>query len=269
MKAIISVANVAAQSGKTTVAANLAAEFARRGLRTLLIDADPQARATSFFIKPDEIVGTLSDVLLPRVRPARDSRPPVWDVFSPALFPSLGVVAGGIGLAPFESLEPERAGDLGVRLASISEFHDVAILDTPSSLALLTLTCLRASTHVLAPVSPGGQGEDGLRLVHERLCLKRHDGKRPELWVVCNRFNCRDRSSGLLYERLCAEWGEMVFDTIVHRDDLIEACSEGGRPITVAAPRSPAADLYARLTEEVLSRLRPAPVGLTTEAQGC
>ena len=50
MKAIISVVNVAAWSGKTTVAVNLAAEFASRGLRTLLVDADPQARATPFFI---------------------------------------------------------------------------------------------------------------------------------------------------------------------------------------------------------------------------
>src|SRR5215210_4038737 len=104
MKQVISIANVAAQSGKTTVAVNLAAEFAARGLRTLLVDADPQAHATHFFIKPDEVVGTLSDVLLPRTR--RETRRPagVWDVFSPRGFTHLGVVAGGIGLAPFESL---------------------------------------------------------------------------------------------------------------------------------------------------------------------
>src|SRR5215210_5982065 len=65
MRAVISVANVAARSGKTTVAVNLAAEFSARGIRTLLIDADPQARATPFFIKPNQIVRTLSDVLLP------------------------------------------------------------------------------------------------------------------------------------------------------------------------------------------------------------
>jgi cellulose biosynthesis protein BcsQ len=46
MRAVISVANVAARSGKTTVAVNLAAEFSARGIRTLLVDADPQARAT-------------------------------------------------------------------------------------------------------------------------------------------------------------------------------------------------------------------------------
>jgi len=58
--------NMAARSGKTTIAVNLAAELSARGIRTLLVDADPQARATPFFIRPDQIVSTLSDVLLPR-----------------------------------------------------------------------------------------------------------------------------------------------------------------------------------------------------------
>ncbi|HEX8072034.1 MAG TPA: ParA family protein [Pyrinomonadaceae bacterium] len=196
MKAVISVANVAARSGKTTVAVNLAAELAGRGLRTLLVDADPQARATIFFIKPDDVVGMLSDVLLPTARPKSRRRAPVWDVFSPTSFTNPGVVAGDIGLALFESLESARLTDLSARLASISDFHDVAILDTPSSLAPLTRACLYASTHVLAPVSPGGQGEEGLRLVHDYLDGVQFGDKRSELWVVCNRFDCRDHSSG-------------------------------------------------------------------------
>jgi len=72
MRAVISVANVAAHSGKTTVAVNLAAEISRRGIRTLLVDADPQARATPFFVKPDHVVRTLLDALLhPAAREAR------------------------------------------------------------------------------------------------------------------------------------------------------------------------------------------------------
>lgn len=267
MKAVISVANVAARSGKTTVAVNLATEFARRGLRTLLVDADPQARATAFFMKPGEVVGTLADVLLPRARPGARHRASVWDVFSPTSFTNLGVVAGDIGLALFESLENARPADLSARLASISDFHDVAILDTPSSLALLTRACVYASTHVLAPVSTGGQGEEGLRLMHDYLDGTQFGDKRAELWMVCNRFDCRDPSSGKLYERLKAGWRERVFDTIVHLDNKIEACSERGRPVTAAASHSPAADLYARLADEALSRLRLAPIGQVTVAK--
>jgi len=75
------------------------------------------------------------------------------------------VIAGGVELAPFESLEQARVTDLSDRLGLISDFYDVVILDTPPSLALLTRLCLCASTHVLVPVSPGGQGEEGVSLI--------------------------------------------------------------------------------------------------------
>ena len=259
MRAIISVSNVAARSGKTTVAVSLAAEISRRGLRTLLIDADPQARATPFFVRPDQIAGTLTDVLLPRtVREGRRAAG-VWDVFSPPGFIHLGVVAGDIGLAPFESSEQARVTDLRDRLRLISEFHDLVIIDTPSSLALLTRMSLCASTYVIAPVAPGGQGEEGVGLIEQ--CLGNMPcGTPPEaVWIVCNRFDCHDHSSGQLYERLVARWGGRVFDTIVHRDDQIEAYAERGVPVAASESGVPGSDLYARLADEMLARLRLAP----------
>src|SRR5215218_8299042 len=169
MRAVISIANVAARSGKTTMAVNLAAEFSARGIRTLLVDADPQARATPFFLKPEQKVRTLSDVLLSTAAHGSPRAAWVWDVFSPRGFTHLGVVAGDIRLAPFESLEQARVTDLRDRLGLISELYDLVILDTPSSLALLTRASLCASTHVLVPVSPGGQGEEGVSLIEQ--CL--------------------------------------------------------------------------------------------------
>lgn len=267
MKAVISVVNVAARSGKTTVAVNLAAEFAARGLRTLLVDTDPQARATPFFMEGDQVVRTLSDVLLPQTRRVTERPASVWDVFSPPGFPHLGVVPGGIGLAVFDGMESARATDLRARLGPISGFHDVAILDTPSSLALLTRACLRASTHVIAPVSPDTQGEEGLRLVAESFGNMTSGDAPPDLWVVCNRFDCRDRSSGLLYERLKAEWGERVFETIVHRDDQVEGCADRRQPVRALAPGSAAATLYARLADEVLAKLSIPPAGEVAAAE--
>lgn len=259
MRAVISVYNVAALTGKTTMAVNLVAEISARGIRTLLVDADPQARATPFFVKPDQIVHILSDVLLPRTAPGERSTAGVWDVFSPPGFTHLGVAAGDIGLAAFESLEPAHVTDLRDRLRPISDYYDLVILDTPSSLALLARACLCASTHVLVPVSPGGQGEEGVSLIKQ--CLGDMSCVTPpeSLWVVCNRFDCRDHSSGRLYERLVARWGGMVLDTIVHRDDQIEAYSERGVRVAAFAPKMPSADLYARLADETLARVRLTP----------
>jgi chromosome partitioning protein len=183
----------------------------------------------------------------------------VWDVFSPQGFTNLGVVAGDIRLAPFESSEQARVTDLRDRLRLISEFYDLVILDTPSSIALLTRAALCASTHVLIPVSPGGQGEEGVGLVEQ--CLGNMPcGAPPEaVWVVCNRFDCRDRSSGLLYERLAARWGGRVFDTIIHRDEQIEAHAERGVPVAASEQGMLGADLYARLADETLAKLRLTP----------
>lgn len=256
MRAVISVANVAARSGKTTVAVNLAAEISGRGIRTLLVDADPQARATPFFIKSGKVLRTLSDVLLPTTTREAPRAVGVWDVFSPKGFTHLGVVAGNIRLAPFESLEGTRITDLRDHLGLISDFYDLVILDTPSSLAPLTRAALCASTHVLVPVSPGGQGEMGVSLIEQSLgnmpC-----GVPPEAaWIVCNRFDCREHSSGQLYERLTARWGGRVFDTIIHRDEQIEAYAERGLPVAASRQAMPRADLYARLADETLAKLR-------------
>lgn len=259
MRQVISIANVAARSGKTTLAVNLAAEFSARGIRTLLVDADPQACATAFFIKSSKVVRTLSDVLLPTTGRVARRAADVWDVFSPRGFTHLGVVAADIRLAPFESLEGTQITDLRDRLGLISDSYDLVILDTPSSLARLTRACLCASTHVLIPVSPGGQGEMGVSLIEQSLgnmpC-----GVPPEAaWIVCNRFDCRDHSSGQLYERLTARWGERVFDTIIHRDEQIEAYAERGMTVAASGQTTPGADLYARLADETLARLRLTP----------
>lgn len=255
MRAVISVANVAALSGKTTVAVNLAAEFSARGIRTLLVDADPQARATPFFIKSDKIARTLSDVLLPTTAREVSRAAGVWDVFSPSGFTHLGVVAADIRLSPFESLDEVRITDLRDRLGLLPDFYDLVILDTPSSLARLTRACLCASTHVLVPVSPGGQGEEGVGLIEQSLG-KIPCGPPPEsVWVICNRFDCRDHSSGLLYERLTARWVGRVFDTIVHRDEQVEAYAERGMIVAASGRVTPGTDLYARLADETLARL--------------
>src|SRR5918912_896584 len=64
MKAVISVANIAARVGKTTTAVHLAAELALRGYDTVLIDADPQAEATDHLVKPGWVKFSVADVLL-------------------------------------------------------------------------------------------------------------------------------------------------------------------------------------------------------------
>lgn len=254
MKKVISVANIAAGVGKTTVSVNLAVELAARGHSTLLIDADPQAHATRFLMNDEQIGWTLADTLCPPSPGARHNFAR-WDVFSSSRFANLYVVPSAIRLATFEGMEVSHVTDLRSRLATIEGSYEFIVIDTPSSLALLTQACLHASTHVLAPVSPGGQGEAGLRLLSQYIgdmpCVVRP----TLLGILFNRFDCRSHQSGACYETLKKEWGVLLCETILHRDDLIEGCGEQGLPLQDCAPTSPAASLYSDLADELMFRL--------------
>lgn len=254
MKAVISVANVAAGVGKTTISVNLTAELSARGYRTLLIDADPQAHSTRFLMSVDLIGWTLADTLCPPSPGARHNFAR-WDVFSPSRFANLYVVPSAIRLATFEGMEVSHVTDLQSRLATIERSYEFIVIDTPSSLALLTQACLHASTHLLVPVSPKGQGEAGLRLLSQYIgdmpCVMR-----PSLLgLLFNRLDCRSHQSGAYYEALKKEWGGLLFETILHQDDLIEGCGEQGLPLQDYAPTSPAASLYSDLADELIVRL--------------
>jgi chromosome partitioning protein len=152
-------------------------------------------------------------------------------------------------------MEASHVTDLETRLAMIEGSYEFIIIDTPSSLALLTQACLYASTHVLAPVSLGGQGEAGWRLLSEYIgdmpCVMRP----ALLGLLCNRFNCRSHESGACYEALKEEWGGLLCETILHRDDLVEGCGEQWLPIRVCAPTSPSTSLYSDLADELMVRL--------------
>jgi chromosome partitioning protein len=118
MNSIISVVNVAGRAGKTTSAVNLAVEFSRRGHRTLLIDADPQAHATSFFMNGGQIVGTLADTLCPP-RPGARHNFGRWDVFWPSRFANLYIVPSSLRLATFEGMALSHVEDIKARLATL------------------------------------------------------------------------------------------------------------------------------------------------------
>ncbi len=107
MTSIISIANVAAGVGKTTLAVSLAIELSLRGHNTILIDADPQATATEYFIDPKHIQRSLSDVLCP----SQDNNhsesshfsTSLSEVIVPSGFKHLDLAPSTIRLAAFES----------------------------------------------------------------------------------------------------------------------------------------------------------------------
>jgi chromosome partitioning protein len=261
MKAVISVMNVAAGVGKTTIAIHLAAELALRGYDTIFIDADPQAKATARLVEPGGVRFSLADVLL---EPSRHFLPgerhiSLAEILAPTSLMSLHLAPSTIRLAAVEGDTPLGLDRLNSQLRSLNTPCDFAVIDTPSSLGPISAACLFASTHLLMPVAPRGQGLLGLYHLTENIGKMCGHGEVRLLGIVCNLFECRNHSSGSFYEELKREWGDQVFETIIHRDDFVEGCAERRLPVQALAPESKAATLYSQLADEVMTRLIIAP----------
>jgi chromosome partitioning protein len=274
---IISIANVAAGVGKTTLAVSLAIELSLRGHETLLIDADPQATATGYFIDPEHNHRSLSDVLCPSQDTNHSESShlstSLSEVIVPSGFKHLDLAPGTIRLAAFESdvfMNDSFSvlNKLKSQIERLDTDYDFIIIDTPSFLGQITNTCLQASTHVIVPVVPRQQSIHGLQLIVERLgdmpCYseKTNVGDMPcvneridLLGVVFNHFDCKRPMSGTLFTDLKREWKDLCFDTVIHRDSLIESCAERHEVLQIEHPRSPAATLYTDLTDEALRRI--------------
>lgn len=263
MKAVISVANIAAGVGKTTTAIHVAAELALRGYDTILIDADPQGHATARLVEPGWVKFSLANVLLesePSRRFLPGERPiSLAEVLAPTSLMSLHVAPSAIRLAAVEGVATFNRQELNSQLRSLDIPCDFVVIDTPSSFGPIVAACLSASTHLLVPVAPRGQGVLGLRHLIENIELACGHGEIRLLGVVCNLFECRSHASGEFYEELKRGWGNQVFETIIHRDDLVEGCAERRLPVQALAPESTAATLYSQLADEVMARLTIAP----------
>jgi chromosome partitioning protein len=165
--------------GKTTAAVHLAAGFARRGKRVLLLDLDTQGHSTAWLVGRDvrQELGLAEALLAGALGPEH-----VRDVEGR---PGLALVPGGPALASAEhELGRRKGGELALRelLQPFARKLDVVVLDTPPNVGgLLTLSGLLAADAVLGVFSPGYLALDGLALLEERLRGSHAEGGKARL----------------------------------------------------------------------------------------
>ncbi len=154
----IAIANHKGGVGKTTTAVNLAAGLARRGHRTLLVDVDPQAHATFWFVDdPDEIEFDLQDVVSGAVDLAK--------AVLPTRIEHLDLLPATLALAQLELqlVSMTRREDRMKRaLEPAGETYDYAVLDLAPSLSLVSLNALVAADAIIAPLSATKLAINGL-----------------------------------------------------------------------------------------------------------
>jgi chromosome partitioning protein len=248
---ILALANQKGGVGKTTTAVNLAACLAEAGARTLLVDLDPQANATSGLGEQAEQASTY-DLL---------DGAPLDSVARATRFENLDLVPSSPSLAG-AAVELARHEDgelfLPSALAPARDRYDFAFVDCPPSLGPLTVNGLAAADGVLVPVQCEYYALEGLTQLLRTIELVRAR-LNPRLVVagmLLTMVDGRTRLAADVADEVRSHFGDLVFEATVPRSVRLAEAPSHGVPITAYDRASPGADAYYRVAGELVDRTR-------------
>ena len=265
MTRIIAIANQKGGVGKTTCALNIAFGWARmRGAgKVLLIDADPQANATSvalgipFANGPRRAgVGVLYEVLLERLKASEIIQTVEVEANSHYPATSLDILPAHLQLAEAEAQlmgEFHREYKLKTALAEIQEWYEVILIDCPPSLGVLTMNALLAANEVIIPVEPGVFPLVGIQYLHSTISKIQKVNQDLHITGVIPTMVDRTVLARETREQLQKSFGEMVLPDIPRRVVLGEAHA-AGQDIFGYEPHGEMAQAFAEVIREVMAR---------------
>jgi chromosome partitioning protein len=252
MGKIISVVNQKGGVGKTTSAINLSACLGALEFKTLLIDADPQANATSgvgFDIK--NIKTSLYECLIKDIDPNNiilTTESPNLDLL-PAHIDLVGAELDLVNL-------PNRELIMRKVVQKVKDKYQFIIIDCSPSLGLVTLNSLTASDSVIIPVQCEYFALEGLgkllntiKIVQSRL--------NPELaieGILLTMYDTRLRLANQVVEEVKTHFQQLVFDTVIHRNTTLGEAPSHGQTIIIHDATSKGAINYLNLAREILQK---------------
>ena len=259
---IFTVANQKGGVGKTTSAVNLAAALAMGGLRTLIIDLDPQGNAsTAFGIARDEVVGIYE--VITRDLPLRDAALKVPGYPHLEIVPATQSLANAeIDLVPMVARETRLKRAIGNYLteaASRGERFDYVFIDCPPSLGLLTINALVAADELLIPIQCEYYSLEGLTLLlHTVSLIKEHLNQNIKLsTIVLTMFDGRTRLANDVAEEVRKHYPRELIDIPIPRAVRISEAPSYGQTVMTYDPSSNGAEAYALVAREIARRGAP------------
>ena len=236
--------------GKTTSAVNVALSLAVTEVKTLLIDLDPQANATTglsdLVIEPN---GTIYDVIL-----GNDN---VKNCIAKTSFSFIGSTSDLVGAEVELVSVMAREYQLKKALEKIERQYDIIIIDCPPSLGLLTINALTASNAVVIPIQCEYYALEGLgQLLNTVRLVQRHLNKKLEITgIIMTMYDGRLNLSKQVVEEVDSFFKEKLFKTFIHRNVRLSEAPSFGKPVLLYDANSTGAQNYMNLTEEILQRV--------------
>lgn len=263
----VAIINQKGGCGKTTTAVNLAGVLARRGLRTLLIDLDPQSHCAAGLAIPDSAIDRhIGDAMLAPERIASERARLVWRAgrnldLVPSSMRLAGLEAARGGLAELEDRDqrleralaairdsaPRGTGDTG-------EPYDWCVIDCPPSIGLLTYNALRAATEVVIPVETGffamkGAGKQANTI---RSLARRLGGSTP-YFILPTMYEDDSPLSRALLSEIRENFADRLVPVIIRRDEKLREAASIGQPVSEYSPSSTGCQDYSALADWLLS----------------
>lgn len=252
MGKVISIANQKGGVGKTTTAINLSAGLAILEYKTLIIDADPQANATSGVgFDHKAIKNSIYECILNEVEPE--------EIILQTKTPNLDIMPAHIDLvgAEIELINREdREMMMKNVIDKVKDKYDFVIIDCSPSLGLITVNSLTGSDSVIVPVQCEYFALEGLgKLLNTIKIVQSRLNQNLEIeGILLTMYDKRLRLSNQVVEDVRTHFQDMVFDTIITRNTTLGEAPSFGESVIMFDAESRGAQSYLNLAREVIQK---------------